>query len=805
MNDDVGYRPHPPGSARSAQSAASGRLASSVLIVLVLVGCSNGDTSNPQSNTGTPPTSSTTPPPTGNAQPPSPPPAQPPPPPPPSQPPATTLTIGTTSVPDGQVGHAYSATLGANGGTAPLSWSLKSGALPAGISLNAASGVLSGSPTATTDHASLTFEVHDAGNPVQSAAVTVVMSISPASLSVAISPGRAALTLGRKISLTATTNDYAGVTWSVTPSGGSLDQQTTRSGSAVTFTAPQSAGVYTVRATSITDAAQNSSVAIGVTDLAGVYTYHNDLSRAGANDHEYALTPSKVNTSSFGKLFSCSADGAIYTQPLWVANLKVNGATHNVVIVGTAHDSLFAFDADASPCTRLWTASLIDSAHGATGGETPVSSTLVGKGDGDVTPEIGIIGTPVIDATRGILYVVSKSTNASATQYYQRLHAIDLTTGAEKAGSPVTITASYPGSGDGGSSVTFNARTANQRAGLALSNGVVYVSWGSHEDGPPYYGWIVGYTYNGSSFSRSYVVNMAPNTQESGVWMSGAAPAVDSSNRVYVITGNGDFDASNSTAPNNDYGDSLVELSSSLQVLQYFTPSDQQFNNVNNNDFGAGGAAVLGDLPPSSPITHLAIAGGKDGSLYVLNRDSLGGLGDSNAWQQISVGVEGDINGANPGVIYSVPALWNNYLYIAGVGGPLKTYRLDPTTAKFTFQSSGTAPAGGFAFPGSTPSVSSQGTTNGIVWALDNSQFCTPASPGCGPAVLHAYDASNVATELWNSAKVASDAAGNAVKFVVPTVANGRVYVATRGNNKGGTYGSTSISGELDVYGLKPN
>jgi hypothetical protein len=695
--------------------------------------------------------------------------------------------------------------LAASGGTTPLSWSVKSGTLPAGLALNASSGALSGTPTATASNSSVTFQVQDAGKPVQSASVTLVMTINPASLSVALSPGHAALTLGQKISLTATTNDYAGVTWSVSPNSGSLDQQTTHSGAAVTFTAPQTAGVYTVKATSITDPTQASSVVIGVTDLAGVYTYHNDLARTGANAQEYALTPANVNTASFGKLFSCSADGAIYAQPLWVANLKINGSSHNVVFAATAHDSLFAFDADASPCVRLWSVSLVDSAHGAGNGETPVSGTLVGKGDGDLTPEVGIIGTPVIDPARGILYAVSKSANAAATQFYQRLHAIDLATGSEKPGSPVTIAASYPGTGDGGSTVTFNARTANQRAGLALTNDVVYVSWGSHEDGPPYYGWIIGYTYNGSSFARSYIVNLAPNTQESGVWMSGAAPAVDSANRLYVITGNGDFDASNSTAPNNDYGDSLVQLSSGLQVQQFFTPSNQQFNNVNNNDFGAGGAAVLGDLPASSPITHLAIAGGKDGSLFVLNRDSLGGLGDSNAWQQISVGVEGDLSGANPGVIYSVPALWNNYLYIAGVGGPLKTYHLDPTTAKFSLQNSGTAPAGGFAFPGSTPSISSSGATHGVVWALDNSQFCTPASPGCGPAVLHAYDASNVATELWNSAKVAGDAAGNAVKFVVPTVANGRVYVATRGNNKGGAYGSTSTSGELDVYGLKPN
>jgi len=338
-----------------------------------------------------------------------------------------------------------------------------------------------------------------------------------------------------------------------------------------------------------------------------------------------------------------------------------------------------------------------------------------------------------------------------------------------------------------------------------LVNGTVYIAWGSHEDGPTYYGWLIGYAYNGSSFTQPSVLNVAPNVGQGGVWMSGTAPAADSSNNLYIITSNGGFDATSATAPNNDYGDSLLKLSSSLNVLQYFTPSDQYLDNINNNDFGAGGAAVLADLPAGSPVTHLAIAGGKDGNLYVLNRDSLGGFGDSNAWQEINIGPEGDLSGPTPGVIFSVGAFWNDYLYIAGAGGPLNAYKLSMSTAKFSLETSATAPHGGFAFPGSTPSVSAMGTANGVVWALDNSQYCTKASPGCGPAILHAYDANNVTTELWNSSTSSADAAGNAVKFVVPTVANGKVYVATRGNNTGGTYSSTAISGELDVYGLKPN
>jgi len=350
----------------------------------------------------------------------------------------------------------------------------------------------------------------------------------PAGTGISISPRRAALTIGQQISLTAMTRDPAGVRWSVDPNAGSLDAQTSRDGQTIHFTAPNTAGVFTVKATGISDSTQSSSIVIGVTDLPGVYTHHNDLGRTGVNDREYALTTSNVNTDSFGKLFSCFLDGAIYTQPLWVAHLKIDGHPHNVIFVGTAHDSLYAFDADAAPCSQLWKANLIDTAHGEAGGERPVPGNVVGRGDGDLLPEVGITGTPVIDPARAVLYVVSKSVNYAGTSFYHRLHAIDLATGAEKAGSPITIAATYPGIGEHGSQVAFNPRQEHQRAALALVNGVIYIAWGSHEDRSPFYGWIMGYTYNGATFSQSYVLNTGPNTREAGVWMSGAAPSADS-------------------------------------------------------------------------------------------------------------------------------------------------------------------------------------------------------------------------------------------------------------------------------------
>lgn len=705
------------------------------------------------------------------------------------------------------MGRAYSATLGATGGTAPLSWSLTAGTLPPGLSLNSATGLISGTPGDKADHASLTVAVSDSGTPAQSASMQLTLTVSPADITVSISPRHAGLPVTQKLVLEAATNDLAGVTWSIDPAGGSFEAATSRDGESVTLTAPGTAGVYSIKATSITDTTRSTTVTVGVTDLASVSTYHNNLSRDGVNDKEYVLTTANVNTKTFGKLFACHVDGAIYAQPLWVANLTVKNAVRNVVYVGTMHDTVYAFDADTSPCTLLWTASLLDSGHGAAAGERAVpaglTGYLIGQGEGDSMPELGINSTPAIDVARKILFVVSKSTNTAGTKFFQRLHALDLATGAEKPGSPVTIAGTYPGTGDGGTTVTFDPRTENQRAGLALVNGTVYIAWGSHEDAPTYYGWVMGYAYDGSAFTRTAVINVAPDATQGGIWMSGTAPAVDPENNLYVSTSNGTYNASSDSEPNTDYGDSLLQLSGSLKVRQHFTPTNEHSLDINNNDFGAGGAAVLGELPAESPVRHLVIAGGKDGHLYVLNRDALGGMGDSNALQIIRL----DPNATNvrTGAMFCVGALWKNVLYLAGSGTPMLAYRLNPATVTFTRSSASTLPSGGYAFPGSTPSVSAMGTRNGIVWALDNSHYCTHASPKCGPAVLYAYDAEDLSDQLWNSSLVSADSAGFAIRFVLPTVANGKVYVGTRGNNKGGANSSTSIPGQLDVYGLKPD
>ena len=725
---------------------------------------------------------------------------------------ASALTITTTSLPNGLEGTSYTATLAATGGTTPYSWTQNSGSLPTGLSFNASTATISGTPTATASATPLTYTVTDASSPVQTKSVPLTMTISTSSITVSVSPRGAGLVTGQTLSITPTTSDSGGVNWTATGSSctgsacGTFSSTTSLTGVAVTYTAPGTAGVYTVTATSASNGITAASVAVGVTDLAGVTTYHNDLARDGSNTQEYALNPTNVATSTFGKLFSCTVDEAVYAQPLWVPNLTINGVKRNVVFVATQNDSLYAFDADnnTTPCTPLWQVSLLDSNHGGTAGETSVPSSgtnhLVGYGNGDIAPEVGVTGTPVIDPSTNTLYVVSKSVIASGPTFFQRLHGIDLLTGNEKYSGPVNIAATYPGTGDNGTTTTFVAREENQRCGLALVNGVVYIAWAAHEDDAPYYGWIIGYNAGSptqSTLTQAYVFNDDPNKGLGGIWMSGGAPSADASGNLYVITGNGVFDATSGTAPNNDYGDSFLELTGSLSVEQYFTPSDQSTDNMNDQDFGAGGAAVLADLPANgSNPTHLVVGGGKDGALYLLNRDpsKMGGSGDSNAWQRVQL---------NSG-IFSTGAFWNDNFYLATYQGKLVQYTLNPSTAKF-----GTTAASSsseyFGLTGASPSVTSMpDNSNGIVWALDITNYCTPQSPGCGPTILHAYSAATLNTEYWNSTDGTNNTGGNAVKFTIPTVANGKVYVGTRGNNAGGADNSTSIPGQLDVYGLLP-
>jgi chitodextrinase len=650
--------------------------------------------------------------------------------------------------------------------------------------------------TAFTSYSYRVDAADAAGNLSPFSATVTTSTEASGPVAVSISPKRAAVTTSQSqtFSATVTGSTNTSVTWAVdtipngSPTVGTIDANGK-------YTPPAAAGTHTVSAASVADITKNATAPIAVTDLTGVFTYHNDLSRDGANTHEFALTTSTVTVATFGKLFSCTTDGAVYAQPLWVPNLTIGAAKHNVIFVATQHESLYAFDADsnASPCVPLWHANLMDAAYGGTSGETSVPSGhiggLVGNGFGDIEAEVGITGTPVIDPSTNTLYVVSKSVNAS-TQFFQRLHALDLTTGSEKlnGNKPILISASVPGDGDGssGGTVTFDPRNQHQRPGLALVNGVIYVAWASHEDHDPYHGWVVGYNASTLAQVPGAVFNTTPNHvgtvsySRGGVWMGGGAPAADASNNLYFITGNGTYDGL------NNFGDSILRLSTSggLSATDWFTPNDQAMLDQNDTDLGSGASTILVDLP-LAPVHQLLIGGGKEGTLYLLDRTSLGHFTPNNS------GVVQSFPASNG--IFATPAFWQNKLYYAADGDALKMFTLDPAMGMFTPIAGPSATShstNSFGFPGSTPSVSASGVANGIIWALDNSQYGFPAGTN-GPAVLHAYDATNLASELWNSSQGTGNGAGNAVKFTVPTVANGKVYIGTRT--------------ELDVYGLKPN
>jgi hypothetical protein len=674
---------------------------------------------------------------------------------------------------------------------------LSTNASPSGVAITyTAPGGVPTPPTVTLTATSVT-------DTTKSAAATITVTPAVAgSLTVSLTPTMGGLTLGQTLSFTATvTNDVAaaGVTWSASGTGCSGNACGTFTvgtpNTTAVYTAPTTAGVYSVIATSVANTSQSAAATIGVTDLAGVTTYHNDLSRDGVNAQEYALTTSNVTTSSFGLLFSCAADAAIYAQPLWVANASIGGGTHNVIVAATMHDSVYAFDADASPCVTYWSEQLIPS------GETWGSYADVGSSD--IYPDIGILGTPVIDPSSNIIYLVSKTKDGSGN-YHQRLHALSLATGAEATNSPVEISATSvtsAGNCEGGTTMSFNTLTENQRPGLALVNGVVYVSWASHGDNGVYHGWVVGYQESNLTAAPS-IFNATPNAAESlsycrgGIWMSGGAPAADSSNNLYVMTGNGVWDGA------TDFSDSFLKLSTpGMTVSDYFTPYNQSSLDASDLDVGSSGTALLIDQT-SGPIPHLLIGGSKNSEMYLINRDSMGEFNASSD----SVVQEFAVSGHS----FSTPSFWNNTLYYFGVqfGGTQvgQAFAFSTSTGLFTTTPAAQTPTG-LGFPGATPSLSATPSgTNGIVWAIDAGAYGTSngGSAAAGPAILHAYSASNIATELWNSTQAAGgrDTAGNAVKFTVPTAANGKVYIGTRGNDN--TQGGGTVFGAIYVYGLLP-
>jgi hypothetical protein len=506
-----------------------------------------------------------------------------------------------------------------------------------------------------------------------------------------------------------------------------------------------------------------------------VLTYHNDDGRSGLYPNETILKINNVKAASFGKLLSYPVDGEIYAQPLYVQNVDVGGkGPHNVVYVATQHNSVYAFDADACPGDQaqpLWHVRLLDAA----GRARPVPEADVKSAD--ISPEIGITATPVIDATSGTIYVVSKTKEGWLT-YAQRLHALDIATGVEKFGGPVEINATVDGSGSGSGlfgRIGFAPRTQLNRPGLALANGVVYSLYGSHGDRGKYHGWVLGHAAR--SLRPVQVFNTTPNGEDGGIWMSGAAPAIDRDGSLYFSTGDGSFEA---RKPFSNFGNSFLKLfprDGALTLADYFTPHDYAALNEHDLDVGGGGVVLLPDAMGSRAHPHLMVGCGKGGKLYVLDRDRLGQFNPADDSQVVQT-----LNGTTR-ACFSMPAVFAGKIYMHAGGDTLKALAVSDGRISETPVSETSKRAG---YPGATPSISSNRGTDGIVWIVDAEAFRQR-----GPAVLRAYDANDLSRELYNSSESGvRDRAGPAVKFTLPTIANGRVYVGT--------------STELTLYGLLP-
>ena len=489
-----------------------------------------------------------------------------------------------------------------------------------------------------------------------------------------------------------------------------------------------------------------------------VTTHHNDQARTSQNLNEATLTPSNVNVTHFGKTGFLPVDGKVDAQPLYLSKLNIPGkGTHNVLYIATEHDSVYAFDADNG--TTLWKVSLLGANE----------TTSDARNCSQVIPEIGITATPVIDRSRGpngVIYVVAMSKNRTGT-YFQRLHALDVTTGAEVLGGPTNIQASFPGTGDNssGGNVIFDPKQYAERAGLLLLNGILYTSWTSHCDIRPYTGWIIG--FDASSLSRKSVLNLTPNGNEGSIWMSGAAPAADSAGNIYFLDANGTFDTTVNASGfplHANFGNSFLKLSTSagLAVADYFAAFDTIQQSSVDGDFGSGGAMLLPDVSDSSGhVWHLAVGAGKDAKIYVVNRDSMGKFNPStnNIYQEIQ--------GALSGPVFSAPAYFNNSVYYGAVGDSIKAFSISNARLSSTpsMQTSNR-----FPYPGASPAISANGSSNAILWAAENG----------GTAILHAYDANNLSRELYNSNQSGSrDQFGAGNKFITPTVVNGKVYVGT--------------------------
>ncbi|MCU1252115.1 MAG: Pyrrolo-quinoline quinone repeat-containing protein [Edaphobacter sp.] len=676
---------------------------------------------------------------------------------------AGTVNVATVSLPAGVtaqpatlslspgIAQTVTLTAGTNAvaGSATVTFTGTSGALSHSATVSAAITAPPPDFTLTLSPASLTLVAGGAGaaasvtaGAVNSFAGTVAVAITGLPAGVTANPATLSLAPGvaQSTTLTAALNATAAI-------------------SMVTFTGTSSSISHSASLVLTVQAAP-------MTNAPDVTTYHYNVSRDGLNAKETILTQANVNSTQFGKIGFDAVDGKVDAQPLYLANVAINGQLHNVLYVATEHDSVYAFDADSG--TQFWKTSILGS------GET----TSDDHGCFQITPEIGITSTPVIDRKQGpsgTIFTIGMSKDASG-KYHQRLHALDITTGAEISSSPTEITATYPGTGDNtqNGNVVFDPSQYAERAALLLLNGSIYTGWTSHCDIGLYTGWVMAYSE--STLQQTQLLNVTPNGHEGSIWMSGGGMAADSNGFIYFLDANGTFDTTfdaNGFPSKGDYGNAMLKLSTSgkLAVADYFETFNTTQESAADVDLGSGGPLLLPDQTDANGhVFHLIVGAGKARNIYLADRDNMGKFNFSNMPVDDS-NIYQELRGVLGGQVYSTPAYFNGVLYYAADGDTLKAFPL--TNAKLaTIASSQSAVT--FSHPGPTPSISANGTQNGIVWALESGLS--------NPAVLHAYDPANLSHEFYNSNQAANgrDSFGNGNKFIIPVTVNGKVYVGTQ-------------------------
>jgi hypothetical protein len=670
---------------------------------------------------------------------------------------ATAPTI--TAQPSNQavpVGHTATFSVVATG-TAPLNYQWEKG----GTAIARATAATYSTPvTAIGDNASsFLVVVSNAAGSQTSTSATLTVTAAATAPTITKQPSNKTVNVGQTATFSVTATGSAPLSYQWKKGGTAIPGATAASYTTQATVIGDDASTFLVVVSNTVGAQTSNSAQLTVNAaVAGtdVTTYKNDLSRTGQNLTETTLTLANVNSASFGLLRQLPVDSRVDAQPLYLSQLSISGAVHNVVFAATERDSVYAFDADTG--TMLWHVTLLGT------GESPSND----HGCDQVTPDIGVTSTPVIDrnaGTHGMLYVVAMSVDA-ASNYHQRLHALDITTGAELLNGPTEIAATFSAKNTHAS--TFHPKFYEERAALTLSQGVIYTTWTSHCDAPPYSGWIIAYSQ--STLAHLAALNIAANSNNGpAIWMSGGGPAVDAAGNIYLLSANGAFETtidSNGFPSKQDFGNSFLKISaaaSGLSVLDYFTMSNEVAESHADQDLGSGGEMLLPDLMDATKtVRHLVIGAGKDSNIYVVDRDAMG------KFNAASNNIFQTLNNALPGGIWSTPAYFNGAVYYGDVSGTLKAFSISHAKLSATPQSQS---ATQFAYPGTAPSVSAHGTTNGIVWAHENTN----------PAVLHAYDATNLAHELYNSnqASTGRDHLGAGNKYITPTVADGKVFVGT--------------------------